>query len=71
MKAANVEANGRQPVTCMPTAVAISCSSAMYISKYRSGMASLKISANVELETSPSIATTFPRALPSAASASP
>jgi hypothetical protein len=32
-KAANVEANGRQPSTCMPTAVATICCSAMYISK--------------------------------------
>ena len=43
----------------------------MYISKYRSGIASRNSSAKVELETSPSSATTSPRACPSAASASP
>jgi hypothetical protein len=31
--AANVDANGTQPRTCMPTEAAISCCSAMYISK--------------------------------------
>jgi hypothetical protein len=36
----------------------------MYISKYRSGSASAKISANVEFETSPSRPTTSPSALP-------
>ena len=43
----------------------------MYISKNRSGWAALKISAKVEFETSPSTATTSPRAEPTAASASP
>jgi hypothetical protein len=71
MKAANVDANGRQPVTWIPTAAAIICCSAMYISKYRSGTASRKISANVEFETSPSRPTTSSRAKPTAASASP
>ena len=31
--AANVDANGFQPRTCMPTAAATICCSAMYISK--------------------------------------
>ena len=69
--AANVEANGFQPTICMPTAAATICCSAMYISKYLSGCAFAKISAKVEFETSPSSATTSPRAAPSAASASP
>ena len=43
----------------------------MYISTNRSGCASLKISAKVELETSPSRTTTSPASAPSAASASP
>jgi hypothetical protein len=43
----------------------------MNISKYRSGSCLAKISAYVEFETSASSATTVPRALPSAASASP
>ncbi len=43
-KAANVDANGRQPRTCTPTAAAIICCSAMYISRYRSGWAARKIS---------------------------
>jgi hypothetical protein len=54
----------------MPTAAATSCCSAMYISKYRPGCAWANREANVELLTSPSIATTPGRA-PSAASASP
>ena len=70
-KAANVEANGFQPRALNPTAAASICCSAMYISKYRSGCAFPKISAKVELLTSPSSATTSPRAVPSAASASP
>ena len=69
--AANVEANGFQPSTCIPTAAATNCCSAMYISKKRSGCALPKISAYVEFETSPSSATTLPSAAPSAASASP
>src|SRR5215510_12608039 len=71
MNAANVDANGFHPRTWIPTAAAIICCSAMYISKYRSGCASRKISANVEFETSPSSATTSPRPSPSALSASP
>ena len=71
MNAANVDANGFQPITCMPTAAATICCSAMYISKNRSGCASRKISAYVEFETSPSSATTSARSPPSAASASP
>ena len=43
--AANVDANGFHPRTCIPTAAATICCSAMYISKYRSGCASRKISA--------------------------
>ena len=70
-KAAKVEANGFQPRTCMPTAAATSCCSAMNISKKRSGWALPKISAYVEFETSPSSATTSPCAAPTAASASP
>jgi hypothetical protein len=70
-KAAKVDAKGFQPRTWSPTAAAAICCSAMYISKYRSGSASAKISAKVELETSPSSATTRPSALPIAASASP
>ena len=69
--AANVDANGLQPSTWSPTAAATICCSAMYISKYRSGCAFAKISANVEFDTSPSRTTTSPRAAPSAASASP
>ena len=69
--AAKVDANAFQPRACSPTAAATSCCSAMYISKKRSGCACLKISANVELLTSPSRATTSPRADPRAASASP
>ena len=45
MKAAKVETNGFQPSTCIPTAAATICCSAMYISKKRSGWASRKISA--------------------------
>src|SRR6266545_7982717 len=70
-KAANVDEKAFQPRACSPTAAASSCCSAMYISKYRSGCALAKISANVELLTSPSSATTSPRAAPRAASASP
>jgi hypothetical protein len=44
-KAAKLDANGRHPSTCIPIAAAISCCSAMYISKYRSGCAFAKISA--------------------------
>ena len=66
-----MDANGTHLRTWSPTAEAIICCSAMYISKYRSGCASRKISAKVEFETSPSSATTSPRAEPSAASASP
>jgi hypothetical protein len=45
MKAANVEQKAFHPSTCMPTAAAIICCSEMYISTYRSGCASRKISA--------------------------
>ena len=64
-------AKGCQPRTCNPTAAAASCCSAMYISKIPIGVRLGEISAYVELLTSPSSATTSPRALPSAASASP
>ena len=70
-KAANDDANTRRPRAWSPTAAAAICCSAMYISKNRSGWAALKISANVEFETSPSTATTSPRAAPTAAIASP
>ena len=69
--AAKVEAKGTQPRTCMPTAAATSWFSAMNISKYRSSWASRNSSECVELDTSPSSATTSPRMPPSAASASP
>ena len=71
MNAAKVDANGFQPSTCIPTAAATICCSAMNISKNRSGCALPKISAYVEFETSPSSATTRPSSPPSAASASP
>ena len=45
MNAANVDANGFQSSTCIPTAAATICCSAMYISKNRSGCALPKISA--------------------------
>ena len=70
-KAANVDANGTSPSTCIPTADATMCCSAMYISKKRSGATFLKSSAWVELLTSASSTTTSARAAPSAASASP
>ena len=54
----------------MPTAVATSCCSAIHISKKRSGCALANSSAWVELDTSPSMATTSGMA-PSASSASP
>ena len=69
--AAKVDANGTRPTTCMPTAAATICCSAMYISKNRSAAAFLKSSACVELLTSASSATTSSRAAPSAAMASP
>ena len=71
MNAANVDANGTSPTTCMPTAAATICCSAMYISKKRSAAVCLKSSACVELLTSASSTTTSLRAAPSAASASP
>ena len=58
MNAANVDANGFHDSTCIPTAAATICCSAMNISKKRSGCALPKISAYVEFETSPSSATT-------------
>jgi hypothetical protein len=67
MNAANDDANGFHASTCMPTAAATICCSAMYISKYRSGCALAKISAYVEFETSPSSATTRGSSEPSAA----
>jgi hypothetical protein len=69
--AANVDANGTKPTTCMPTAIATIRCSAMYISKKRSGAVFLKSSACVELLTSASSATTSARAAPRAAIASP
>src|SRR2546427_6767576 len=71
MNAAKVDAKGTSPRTCMPTAAATICCSAMYISKKRSAAVCLKSSACVELLTSPSRTTTSARAAPSAASASP
>ena len=71
MNAANVEAKGTSPRTCIPTAAATICCSAMYISKKRSGATFLKSSACVELLTSASSTTMSARARPSAASASP
>src|SRR5216683_1939150 len=53
--AAKVEAKAFQPRACRPTAAARSCCSAMYISKKRSGCASLKISGNVELLAMPAV----------------
>ena len=44
-KAANVDANGTQPRTWIPTALPSICCSAMNISKYRSGCASANSSA--------------------------
>jgi len=70
-KAAKVDANGTRSTTCIPTADATICCSAMYISKNRSGAVFLKSSACVEFETSASSTTTSFRAAPSAASASP
>jgi hypothetical protein len=70
-KAAKADANGVRPRTSKPTAAAIICCSATYISKKRSGCASANRPEKVELETSPSIATTSSRAALSAASASP
>ena len=69
--AANVDANGRSPSTCMPTAAATIFCSAMYISKKRSGATFFTSSECVELLTSASSVTTSLRATLSAASASP
>ena len=70
-KAAKVEAKGRQPRTCIPTAAATICCSAMNISKKRSGCSLPRMSAYVEFDTSPSRATTSLLAPAIAASASP
>ena len=64
-------ANGFQPRTCSPTAVAIICCSAIYDWMNRSGSSVANSSVYVLLPTSPSTATTSPRALPRARSASP
>ena len=70
-KAANVDAKGRYPRTCRPTAAATNCCSATYISKNRSRWALANSSVHVELLTSASSATTSGRAAPSAFSESP
>ena len=53
-KAANVETKGSLPRQASPTAALTMFCSAMYISKKRSGCASLNVAALVELLTSPS-----------------
>ena len=69
--AAKVEANGILWRTLIPTVEATNCCSAIYCSKQRSGNAFANSSAQVELLTSPSSATTSGFASPRALRASP